>query len=245
MVFSSLEFLFIFMPVFFLFYFAVPYKLRNAVLLFGSFAFYLAGTIKYPAHLIVFTAIIILDYFLARLMETYKSKKKILLLMGIAVNLLNLGFFKYFPFIIAEAEKIIPSFNLNTNIVLPIGISFYTFQSISYLADVYKGKITAEKSLLKYAVYISMFEQLIAGPIVKYSDVSENLNQRRIKKETVLNGLGIFIFGLGLKVLLANPWVNRGQTYIISALKAFQHRLHGWVCLHFQFRYILIFSGIL
>lgn len=206
MVFSSLEFILIFMPVFFTIYYAVPGKLKNPILLAGSITFYIVGTINHPVHLLIFMISILTDYTAGLLIEKHYKQKNFFLITAVIINLLNLGFFKYFPFIFSEAQKILPSININIhNILLPIGISFYTFQGISYIADVYKGKTKAEKSLLKFSVYITMFEQLIAGPIVKYSDVCEKLSNRNIKINHALNGLGTFIFGFGLKVLLANP----------------------------------------
>lgn len=212
MVFSSIEFILIFMPVFFTAYYSFPNKFKNIILLIGSLSFYIAGAIKYPLHILIFILIIISNYTAALLMEKHKRKKRLFLIIGILINLANLGFFKYFPFIITEADNLLPDMNLSLNIVLPIGISFYTFQGISYLTDVYKGKIIAEKSLIKFSVYIAMFEQLIAGPIIKYSDISDKLSQRSLKLKEVFNGIGTFIFGLGLKVLIANPlgnlWTN-------------------------------------
>ncbi len=205
MVFSSIQFLFIFMPVFFTAYYAAPVKFRNIILLCASAAFYIAGAFHYPLHIAVFVLSIITDYLTALFIEKNQKQKKLILTAGILINILNLSFFKYFPFIIFEAQKLFPELNIQLNIVLPIGISFYTFQGISYIADVYKGKIKAERSLLKFSIYISMFEQLIAGPIIKYSDISENLGQRNPKPQEILKGAGTFIFGLGLKVLLANP----------------------------------------
>ena len=134
-----------------------------------------------------------------------KKHKKLLLVVGIVFHLICLCTFKYAGFVISELNRLSESFNFTANIILPIGISFYTFQGISYLIDVYRGDIEAEESLLCYCVYISMFEQLIAGPIVTYRQVQYDLHKRNIWFEDALKGLGIFIFGLGLKVLLANP----------------------------------------
>ena len=145
------------------------------------------------------------DYFVGLLIEKHSEHKKLFLTLGIVFHLISLVAFKYSGFIIGELNGIFTSVNISFNLIMPIGISFYTFQGISYIADVYKGKIKAEKSLLKFSVYISMFEQLIAGPIVTYNQVEKQLYRRRIKNTEILNGIGIFIFGLGLKVLLANP----------------------------------------
>ncbi len=205
MVFSSLNFVFIFMPVFFSVYYLVPNKFKNIILLIGSLSFYLVGTLENPEHFALFILSIICDYFIGLLIEKYDKHKKLFLVIGVAIHLLSLGLFKYAGFISGELSKLSPAFSSTWQLVLPIGISFYTFQGISYIADVYKGKVKAQSSLLQYAVYISMFEQLIAGPIVTYDYVEKELEDRKITLECAFKGLGIFIFGLGLKVLLANP----------------------------------------
>ncbi len=176
-----------------------------SILLFGSLAFYFVGTINAPYHFILFIVSIIVDFAVGVGIEKCKKGKKVLLAAGIVFHLGCLCVFKYANFIFGELSKVFTGFYITTEIILPIGISFYTFQGISYIADVYKGTVKAEKSLLKYAVYISMFEQLIAGPIVIYGQVERELDHRKITVKKVLNGIGIFVFGLGLKVLLANP----------------------------------------
>lgn len=205
MVFSSLEFIFIFMPIFFIVYYAVPNKCKNFILLLGSLAFYAVGTAEAPVHFLIFILSMITDYVVARLIEKYRTRKKVFLIIGVVVHLVFLGFFKYFGFIGGEISKFIPSFELSLNILLPIGISFYTFQGISYIADVYKGKVKAETNAIDFFVYISMFPQLIAGPIVTYPCIEERLHGRVIKKHEAFEGFGVFVFGMGLKVLLANP----------------------------------------
>lgn len=205
MVFSSLEFILIFMPVFFTAYYLVSVKAKNIILLIGSLCFYFVGTINSPEHFALFILSIVLDFFVAQLMEKYEKHKKLFLILGVGFHIISLIIFKYANFILGEVSKLSTAFEFTSQIVLPIGISFYTFQGISYIADVYKGKTKAEKSLLNYAVYISMFEQLIAGPIVTYDRVEKNLDERKISREDVFKGIGIFIFGMGLKVLLANP----------------------------------------
>lgn len=205
MVFSSLQFIFIFMPIFFGCYYLVPNRIKNVILLMGSLCFYFIGTLHHPAHFILFLISILIDFFVGLFIEQYGKYRKLLLVLGILFHLLSLSAFKYLGFVLGEVSRLFPAFAWTTNLLLPIGISFYTFQGISYLADVYRGTITAEKSLLRYAVYISMFAQLIAGPIVTYSQVKKALRRRKISITAATNGIGIFIFGLGLKVLLANP----------------------------------------
>lgn len=205
MVFSSLQFIFIFLPIFFGCYYFFPSRIRNTILLMGSLVFYFVGTIQNPEHFILFVLSMLLDFAVGLLMEEYPQHKKSFLFIGVGFHLVSLSIFKYLGFILGEIEKYVSIFQVSADIILPIGISFYTFQGISYIADVYRGKIRAEKSLLRYTVYISMFEQLIAGPIVTYSQVKRELSHRKINTSLLLDGLCTFIFGLGLKVLLANP----------------------------------------
>lgn len=205
MVFSSLQFILLFMPIFFGCYYVAPSKIKNAVLFIGSMCFYFISAIHNPEHFIVFLLSILADYSAGILIEKYPRHKKGLLTSVIVLHLISLSIFKYSGFVIGEINRLNPSLSLTADIALPIGISFYTFQGISYVVDVYRGKSRAQQSLLKYAVYISMFEQLIAGPIVTYGKVERELSERKIKTSSVLKGIGIFIFGLGLKVLLANP----------------------------------------
>ena len=205
MVFSSLQFIFIFIPIFFICYYSAPMTFRNAVLLLGSLCFYFIGTINNPEHFIIFIISMLVDFAAALCIEKYPKFKRMFLLIGIIFHLISLFTFKYMGFVLGEIEKYNAAFTFTKDIVLPIGISFYTFQGISYITDVYRGKVTAEKSLLRYTVYISMFEQLIAGPIVTYDRVKDKLYLRRITKSMIIDGICTFIFGLGLKVLLANP----------------------------------------
>lgn len=192
------------MPIFFLIYYKTPMNMKNSILLIGSLVFYIVGAIHNPEHICIFLMSIILDFEIGLQMEKKPKYKKQFLALGIIFHLLSLGFFKYTNFLVGEINKLTTG-DISLNIVLPIGISFYTFQGLSYLIDVYNGKIKAEKSLLRYSVYISMFEQLIAGPIVTYSQIRKELSRKNLSKEIVINGIQIFVFGLGLKVLLANP----------------------------------------
>ena len=205
MVFSSLPFIFVFIPIFFGCYYIVPKYMRNLVLLIGSLIFYFISAIHHPQHFIIFVISMIVDFEAAIYMESYPKYRKTIFVIAVLFHIISLFIFKYASFFLEEIASISGLGDLALNIVLPIGISFYTFQGISYLADVYRGKLEAEQSLLRYTVYISMFEQLIAGPIVTYPQVKKELHDRRINKQLVHKGLAIFIFGLGLKVLLANP----------------------------------------
>ncbi len=205
MVFSSLQFIFIFLPIFFGCYYLAPKHLKNVVLLIGSLCFYFVGVLDNLEYLILFLVSIMVDFIIGLLIEQHIHYKKVFLIIGIDFHIFCLAVFKYSNFVINELNTSFPSLNITFHLLLPIGISFYTFQGMSYIIDVYKGTITSEKSLLKFAVYISMFAQLIAGPIVTYSQIKKGLYCRTIKKTAIIHGIGIFIFGLGLKTLLANP----------------------------------------
>lgn len=189
MVFSSLIFLFRFLPVFLTVYVLVPERFRNLILFLFSLVFYAWGEPVYIG-LMLFSAV--LDYGNGRVLE-YAGREghaflsKAVLFESVLVNLSLLGLFKY--------SGILP---------LPVGISFYTFQTMSYTIDVYRGEIPAQKSLTAFGAYVSMFPQLIAGPIVKYKDVKEELESRRLNVQDGAAGIGRFCVGLGKKVLLAN-----------------------------------------
>lgn len=184
MVFSSLEFLFGFFPLFLLSYYMMPERYKNLWLFAGSIIFYTLGSIHTPEHIGLFIASLISNYFFGRMIEKYDSRAWFI--TGVGMNLLYLGTFKYFLKI------------------LPIGISFYTFQAISYLCDIRSKKCKAEKSFIDFGTYLSMFPQLIAGPIVKYPMIREQIHARKYNFHNFTQGLQTFILGLGSKVLLAN-----------------------------------------
>ncbi len=193
MVFSSLQFLCGFLPIFFLCYYAVAKGARNFVLLLGSVVFYAIGTVDRPQHLALLFGAVVIDYYAARGMDKFRGMRTPIFLLSLLYHLVWLGYYKYTA-----------SFNTPIDFVLPAGISFYTFQGISYLADVYKRQYPAEPLLLNVACYIMMFPQLIAGPIVVFPQVQKEMHEREIKKGQIELGAAIFIFGLGMKVLLAN-----------------------------------------
>lgn len=202
MIFSSLEFIFIFLPIFFILYFTVPIKYRNYILLIGSLIFYTIGSWNHPNYIILLLSAILINYNIGK--KISKNKNKFLLSFGIIYNLMWLILFKYSDFIISIISDISNVYIESLNLLLPIGISFYTFQSISYLVDVYKGKYEAEQSILKYGMYVLMFPQLISGPIVTYDYISKQLKNRKHSTKNIIIGLKYFIVGLGFKVLLAN-----------------------------------------
>lgn len=205
MVFSSLQFVLLFLPVFLLTYYLSPCQNKNIILLIGSLFFYFAGTADHPEHMIIFLLSIIADFTAALMIERVPEKKRFFLISDLVLHIIFLSVFKYMDFFLSELKNITSAQIEIPEIILPIGISFYTFQGISYVVDVYRKKFSAEENLLTFSCYISMFPQLIAGPIVNYSEVCNSLNLREIKKEDITKGITLFIIGLGLKVLLANP----------------------------------------
>ena len=201
MVFSSLTFLFLFLPVTLILYYAVPKKVKNLVLLVMSLVFYAWGE---PVYVILMLYSILLNYAAGRLMEAAPEHKKAVLVFTVILNLLILGFFKYAGFLVGTLNG---WFGLNIplrDIALPIGISFYTFQALSYVIDLYRGKFPAQRNFISFAAYITMFPQLIAGPIVRYEEIEKQLGERKLTLSRFGKGALRFIFGLAKKVLLAN-----------------------------------------
>ena len=201
MVFSSFTFLWIFLPIVFIGYFLIQTNFKNVFLLMSSLIFYAWGE---PRYILIMLYSIIINYFLGILIDRYEAHKKLILVLSIAINLLILGYFKYFNFAIEIINKS-TGFNLESpNIELPIGISFFTFQILSYIIDLYRGQYRAQKNIINLALYIAFFPQLIAGPIVKYKEINEQLNDRVCTLEKVAEGIRRFIYGLGKKVIIAN-----------------------------------------
>ena len=203
MVFSSLEFIFIFLPAFLLLYGLSPPAYKNAVVFTGSVIFYIMG-VKSPVYIILFLLTLLFNFIIAQFIETYQRYRKPLFIAGIVFNFWWLLFFKYTGFAFENINSLFHASLPLKDIILPIGISFYTFQNVSYIADVYMGKATAEKNIINYGAYISMFPQLIAGPIVTYQTVAEQLKKRTHTILKVEDGLKTFTIGLGYKVLIAN-----------------------------------------
>jgi len=203
MLFSSIPFLYYFLPSVLILYFLAPKKLKNTVLLISSLVFYGWGE---PKYVIMMVASIIIGFVSGLLIEATneKSKKKLIITINIIINLGFLGFFKYSNFFIENFNSV-TGLSLNLlNVALPIGISFYTFQILSYTVDVYRGTVKAQKNLINLATYITMFPQLIAGPIVRYVDVVDSLSERKLTFEKFGTGLRRFIIGISKKVLIAN-----------------------------------------
>ena len=203
MLFSSIPFLYYFLPSVLILYFIVPKKLKNTVLMLSSLVFYGWGE---PKYVVLMIASIVIGYFSGILIEAFSQKKLSKVFLGISVAV-NLGFLAYFKY----ADFFIQNFNAVTGlsipllrIALPIGISFYTFQILSYTIDVYRKDVPAQKNIINLAAYITMFPQLIAGPIVRYSDIAKQLEERTHSFENFSKGIRRFILGLGKKILIAN-----------------------------------------
>ena len=199
MLFTSISFLYYFLPLVLIIYFIVPRKYKNLILFIFSLLFYFYGE---PKYIFLMLLEIFVAYIGAILVDKYKSKD--IFIFIIFIHILLLVIFKYTDFII-EIFNNVSNFNLKLfNISLPIGISFYTFQIISYIVDVYKGKVKVQKNFLKLATYISLFPQLIAGPIVRYESIEKELDDRKETFEDFSYGVRRFVIGLFKKVLIAN-----------------------------------------
>ncbi|HIQ97591.1 MAG TPA: MBOAT family protein [Candidatus Limivivens merdigallinarum] len=245
MVFSSLLFMFRFLPVVFLLYYVAPRSLRNIILFVFSLFFYAWGEPKY-VFLMLFS--ITMDYFVGKAIDRAKTrgnmrKAKRCLLVSIIVNLSILGFFKYADFLIGSLNAVTGLAIPLLNIPLPIGISFFTFQTMSYTIDVYKGTTKVQKNWIYYGTYVSMFPQLIAGPIVQYKTIAEQMEHRRENTDDFTAGISRFMCGVGKKVLLAN---NIGLLWdSVAALPIGQvPALTAWLgALAFTFQIYFDFSG--
>ena len=204
MVFSSLPFLFLFLTVVLLVSHLLPFKFRNFFLLLANLVFYAYGE---PVYVLIMIASILVNFFAGVLMDKQptQSRRRAVLVVGIVLNLAALGVFKYAGLFV-DTLRGIPAFSSlpEVNIALPIGISFYTFQAMSYLIDLYRGDVPVQKSLVAFGTYVSLFPQLIAGPIVRMSTVSAELSCRRETADLFSSGIRRFVAGLGKKVLLAN-----------------------------------------
>lgn len=242
MVFSSVLFLFRFLPIFLICYFLVPQRMKNLILFLGSLFFYAWGE---PVYVLLMLFSTVSDYIHGMLIDTFRGRKaaKVFLVSSVLINLLVLGFFKYADFLIQTVNTVagtsLPLFNLP----LPIGISFYTFQTMSYSIDVYRGETKVQKNILDFGVFVTMFPQLIAGPIVKYKQVADVLHNRKTDICQISYGVKRFVIGLAKKVLLAN---NLGMLWTeISAMNYGEvNVLTAWLgILAFAFQIYFDFSG--
>ena len=242
MVFSSTVFLFRFLPIFIILYFMVPGRMKNFILLLGSLFFYAWGE---PVYVLLMLFSTVSDYVHGRILDTLRKKdlRGLVLASSIIINLSVLGFFKYADFLIQIINNLAGTTYPLLNLPLPIGISFYTFQTMSYTIDCYRGKVKPQRNFLDFAVFVTMFPQLIAGPIVKYSQVETQLYKRKPDIIRISYGCKRFIIGLAKKVLLANNlgllWtrISAGDFGELSVLAA-------WLgILAFTFQIYFDFSG--
>ncbi|MBQ7944386.1 MAG: MBOAT family protein [Lachnospiraceae bacterium] len=202
MVFSSTVFLFIFLPITYLLHLLIPsIKLKNAILIVASLAFYAFGE---PGYIFLMLLSILANYGFARLIAATEKHAKLMVVLAIIFNIGMLVLFKYSALIISSCNALTGLHFPVPQIALPIGISFYTFQALSYCIDVYRDKNTVQKSVFKLMLYISLFPQLIAGPIVKYHDVEAQLTHRTMTIDKTAGGLVRFIYGLSKKLLISN-----------------------------------------
>lgn len=236
MVFTSISFIYYFLPLLLIFYFVVPKKFRNIILLMFSVLFYFYGE---PKYILLMLIEVLISYVVGLLIDKYKSKN--ILIIGIFIHVLLFGIFKYFNFVIINVNNLFHS-NLNLlNVVLPIGISFYTFQIISYEIDVYNKKVNVQNNILKYFLYVFLFPQLIAGPIVRYQDVNNEIDNRNVTFEMFANGLRRFIIGLSKKVIIAN---NLGELCNIYLNLGDKSVLFTWIfAISYMLQIYFDFSG--
>ena len=218
MLFSSLSFLYYFLPCVLIIYFLAPKKLKNSVLLLSSLFFYAWGE---PKYVLLMLLAILCGYLFALLIERYRGRRlsRLFLILSVSLSAAILGFFKYADFFIQNFNAVTGLSLPLLRIALPIGISFYTFQLISYTVDVYRG-VPAQRGFIDLAAYISLFPQLIAGPIVRYSQIAEQLSSRRHSLDKAALGIRRFILGLGKKVLIANAMGQLCQIFSASQDKS-------------------------
>ena len=243
MLFSSITFLFIFLPLTLLLYYLVPFRMKNYVMLAASLIFYAWGE---PVYIILMILSIILNYFCGQ--DIYEKRDnaramKMSLMFGVVMNLLILGFFKYYGLLMDTVNAILPIDIPYRVLALPIGISFYTFQAMSYLIDVYRKEVKPQENILYFALYISMFPQLIAGPIVRYIDIEEQLKERSINSTKFGEGAMYFIRGLAKKVVLANTFGSVYEQVAAMQMGSFS-TLTAWVgAIAYAFQIYFDFGG--
>ncbi len=240
MLFSSMTFIYVFLPILFVLYFISKKKLHNFILLAASIIFYAWGEPKYLAIMLL---TILINYLGAILIDKFRKFDKQILTVTIIANLSFLVYFKYFNFIINNFNNIFHSHLSVLNVVMPIGISFYTFQAMSYLIDVYRKEVNVQKDIYKLSLYICLFPQLIAGPIVKYHDVEEQITSREINFENVNIGIKRFIIGLSKKVLIANTMGAIADKIFTQAPDAFGHGIAWLGAVAYTFQIYFDFSG--
>lgn len=241
MVFSSLVFLCVFLPIVFILHSVIPsLKVRNALLIIASLVFYAFGE---PVFVLLMILSAVVNYLCALVIGKKEKIKRLVLIIGIVFNLGMLVFFKYTPFLVSTLGGISGMEIPVPQITLPIGISFFTFQALSYVIDVYRKKVDAQKNFFNVLLYISFFPQLIAGPIVKYKDISDEISERTVTIDGVSEGLRRFIFGLAKKVIIANTMALATDN-IFAAPKSQINILTAWVgAIAYMFQIYYDFSG--
>ena len=246
MLFSTMTFIFIFLPILCLIYFLSKRKYHNAILLIASLIFYAWGEPKYLAIMVLSIIINWLGAILIdKARQTYNKKAlpKIYLLGTITLNLAILIYFKYFNFLINNFNSLFNGHIDFIEIALPLGISFYTFQALSYVIDVFKQECKVQKNIYKLALFICLFPQLVAGPIVKYHDIEEQINSREINLDKVDEGVKRFIIGLSKKVLIANTMGAIADKIFIQDPYTFSHGI-AWIgSIAYSLQLFFDFSG--
>ena len=215
MVFSSLTFLFAFLPLVFIVYYLVPLKAKNVIIMISGIVFYAWGE---PKYVLLLVAMAFIDWLLSLAVERCRGKRaaKLALICACIADLGLLGVFKYGTFFQENLQALTGFPSVVSQIALPIGISFYTFQLLTYVVDVYRGDVKAEKNFFNVLLYAGLFHQCVAGPIVRYKDIAEQIKRRTIKAEDISAGIIRFTAGLGKKALLANACGSLADTLLLS-----------------------------
>lgn len=238
MLFSSIPFLYVFLPAVLVLYLAAPKKLKNTVILLSSLVFYAGGEPKYVVLMVVS---ILSGYVFGLFIERFRKHAKLFLTLAAVTSLGLLGYFKYADFFISNFNALTGLSLPLAKIALPIGISFYTFQILSYDIDVYRGEVKAQKNIINFAAYVTMFSQLIAGPIVRYSDIAAQLETRVHGIDKTAEGIRRFVLGLGKKILIANALGELCDTFRASGDKSV---LFFWIyAIAFTLHIYFDFSG--
>ncbi len=240
MVFSSLTFLQLYLPICLLLYYLVPQKGRNAVLFFMSLVFYAWGE---PVYVVLLLFSTVLDYTCGKLGDKYRGKPaaKAALIVSVCVNLGLLSIFKYSGLVVEMINRIAGTAIAVPELALPIGISFYTFQTMSYTIDIYRGEAKPQKNMLDFGTYVTLFPQLVAGPIVRYQTVAEELHHRTCSVDLFADGVRRFLCGFGKKILLAN---NIGLLWETVSAQTAPTVLLAWLgVLAYGFQIYFDFSG--
>lgn len=241
MVFSSMTFLFMFLPIVLILYYLSPMKGKNLIILVSGLIFYAWGE---PVYVVIMIFSTLVDYTAGRIMDKFDDNKRarlICLIISVIINLGLLGVFKYSSFVIGSLNSMFSLSIPDPQLPLPIGISFFTFQSMSYTMDLYMRHVKVQKNVISFTSYVSLFPQIVAGPIVRYADVANEIDSREIRMDMVASGIGIFIRGMAKKILLAN---NIGVIW--TSVKAMENvpALTAWLgILAFTFQIYFDFSG--